>query len=547
MLNVDNIDFLSVAVAVAGTVLLGAIVYLSNQNSATNKRFLLFALVTAVWGSINYLSYNFQYSDTVTLWMLRFVLFTAVWQAYFLYKLLEIYPRDIEPIVAIKPGLKKWLIGLPIAISLFTFSPFVFPSLDPGSVTTVPKAIEAPGIAIFGLFNVIIIICGLRKLFLTLRNETGNQKNSIKLFLTGILIAFSLIVTFNFIFPVAFGNRDFIPLGALFILPLIIFPAYAALKHEAFHAKAIFTGIFIFFIIIVLVVDVIFSNRPPEFILALNTVKFLTILALSLLLIKGVINEIKQREEIQLLAKKLEKANTRLKKLDRLKSEFVSIASHQLRSPLTAIKGYASLILEGSFGQVNDSVKEAVQKMFDSSSLMAVSVQDFLDVSRIEQGRMKYNFEKFDLEKLLTTVVEELTPVAKEKDLLLTLKITSEHNFEVSADLGKIKQVLYNLIDNSIKYTPEGSVNVLMHHIDGKIRIEIHDTGVGIAPETLPKLFDKFVRSRNAHHVNVSGTGLGLFVVKQMVEAHKGRVWATSPGAGEGSTFHIDLPQTTVN
>ena len=110
--------------------------------------------------------------------------------------------------------------------------------------------------------------------------------------------------------------------------------------------------------------------------------------------------------------------------------------------------------------------------------------------------------------------------------------------------MGKIKQVLYNLIDNSIKYTPDGSVNVLMHHVNGKIRIEIHDTGVGISKETLPKLFEKFVRSRNAHHVNVSGSGLGLFVVKEMVEAHKGRVWATSDGEGKGSVFHVEFSAT---
>ena len=352
---------------------------------------------------------------------------------------------------------------------------------------------------------------------------------------------FLLIVLFDFLLPSFYSNTFFIPYSAFFVFPFILFTAYSMLRHKLFNAKAIFAGIFILLLSLTTIIETALLEEIDLSNIIIAFTKLFFILVIGVLLVRSIINEVKQREHIEHLATQLEKANERLKELDRLKSEFVSIASHQLRSPLTAIKGYASLILEGSFGAVNDAVKEAVQKIFDSSSLMAVSVQDFLDVSRIEQGRMKYNFEDFDLEKLLTTVVEELTTVAMQKGLALTLKITNEGNFRVHADLGKIKQVLYNLIDNSIKYTPDGSVNVLMHHEDGKIRIEIHDTGVGIAPETLPKLFDKFVRSRNAHHVNVSGTGLGLFVVKQMVEAHHGKVWATSEGEGKGSTFHVEL------
>jgi signal transduction histidine kinase len=202
------------------------------------------------------------------------------------------------------------------------------------------------------------------------------------------------------------------------------------------------------------------------------------------------------------------------------------------------------MILEGSFGEVSEKAKEPLSRIYESSKLMAVSIEDFLNVSRIEQGRMKYDMTDFDLKDLAKTVFEELKSTAEAKKLAFTFTDDNSAPYIVHADIGKIKQVISNLADNSIKYTPEGSVEISVSHTsEKKIRVAIKDSGVGISEETKSKLFDKFVRARNAHEVNVTGTGLGLYVAKQMIEAHNGKIWVESPGEGRGSTFFIELSQ----
>ena len=264
-------------------------------------------------------------------------------------------------------------------------------------------------------------------------------------------------------------------------------------------------------------------------------------LAFGILLIQGVFRETKLREELEREQKALEKANQKLKEIDREKTEFVSIASHQLRSPLTAIKGYASMLLEGSYGPVLGEMKQVVERIFNSSELMAASVQDFLDVSRIEQGRMKYEMKEMERGKVGRTAVEELQSVAHKKGVVLTYKSHGEP-FTVSGDLGKLKQVFSNLVDNSLKYTPKGSINVDVSHGANIIRMVIKDTGCGMSKETMGKIFDKFVRADNANKVNVMGTGLGLYIAREIVKSHHGKIWAESEGENKGSTFIVELP-----
>jgi signal transduction histidine kinase len=259
-------------------------------------------------------------------------------------------------------------------------------------------------------------------------------------------------------------------------------------------------------------------------------------------LIRSVRSEVKHRQQIEKLAQNLEKANDRLKELDKQKTEFVSLASHQLRAPLTALKGYASLLLEGSFGALTPDVASAVAKMGESSRNMAYTVEDFLNVSRIELGIMKYSKEPFDFCSMVTDITKDLGIVASAKNLKVALTCPTEKAI-VNGDANKIKQVLSNLIDNAIKYTPQGDVRVKLEITQNHTaRFSVTDTGVGIPSESIGKLFDKFVRGKNAQSANTQGTGLGLYVAKQFVEAHDGKIWAESEGEGKGSTFYVELP-----
>ena len=256
---------------------------------------------------------------------------------------------------------------------------------------------------------------------------------------------------------------------------------------------------------------------------------------------KQVEKEVAMRERIENQEKELEKANTRLTELDKLKSEFVSLATHQIRGPLTAIKGYASMLMQGDLGAIPENVKGTIGTIFESSNALTVIVQDFLDVSRIEQGKMKYDISVFDLSKLTYDVAEELRPNIERKGLHLKLEI--EPNIIVEADIGKIRQVFENLIDNAVKYTHQGFIYFTVKRAEnGVASISIKDTGVGIKPETLPKLFQKFSRAEDASKANILGTGLGLYVAKQLLTAQHGTIRAESEGEGKGSTFVVELP-----
>lgn len=284
------------------------------------------------------------------------------------------------------------------------------------------------------------------------------------------------------------------------------------------------------------------AQSTPTMIVSGVTLLLVTIF--GFMLIRSVKREVKQREEIERLATDLKKANDRLKVLDKMKSEFVSIASHQLRSPITTIRGYVSMLLEGSYGKFPEKAQNVLQNINEASKYMAMSIEDYLNVSRIEAGNMKYEYSDFNLKEEAERVTNELKPIAAKKNLALTFSAQCSGSGLVHADIGKTRQVIMNLIDNAIKYTEKGGISVLAHDDvkKGKMWISIEDTGIGMDEQTLGEVFEKFIRAKNANEINVTGTGLGLYVAKKMITEMNGRVWAESEGHGKGSIFHIELP-----
>ncbi|MSR71649.1 MAG: HAMP domain-containing histidine kinase, partial [Candidatus Taylorbacteria bacterium] len=242
-------------------------------------------------------------------------------------------------------------------------------------------------------------------------------------------------------------------------------------------------------------------------------------------------------------ASDLQKTNTRLEELNIQKTEFVSFATHQLRSPLTAMKGYASLILEGDMGAVTPETKQAVERIFDSSKTLTNVVDNYLNISRIELGTMKYFISTLDMKKLVEELIGEIKPNITTAGLEINFTADAKETYMIEADADKFKQVIANLIDNSIKYTPKGKIDVtidknLKTH---KILFSLKDTGIGMSDKTLPKLFKKFSRSDKASETNIRGTGLGLYLAKEIVAAHKGKIWATSDGENKGSHFFVEM------
>ena len=259
-------------------------------------------------------------------------------------------------------------------------------------------------------------------------------------------------------------------------------------------------------------------------------------------IIGSIVNVVSLAFDKSLTYEALQEANEKLKSLDKLKTEFLSLASHQLRSPLTAIKGYTSMLLEGSFGEVGEKQKEAIDRVFQSSNHLTKVVEDLLNVSKIEAGGMKYEMAPFDIEKAAKDLSTDLSITAQKKGLSLNFVTDNKAPYMVNGDMEKIRQVILNVIDNAIKYTQKGgiTVNLTKDIAGGFVTVAITDTGMGISAEEKEKLFQKFSRGEGGK-TNTGGSGLGLYLAKQIAEAHGGHISIDSPGVGLGSTFSINF------
>jgi signal transduction histidine kinase len=235
-------------------------------------------------------------------------------------------------------------------------------------------------------------------------------------------------------------------------------------------------------------------------------------------------------------------ANERLKELDRMKSDFVSHVSHELRTPLTAIKGAADVVLRELAGPLTEKQIHYLTRVRSNTQHLTGLINDLLDLSKIESGKIELNASRISLGGLLHEVVETLRPVAAEKPIALDVT-TPEPSILVWADRDKITQVLTNLIGNAIKFTPpQGRVTVSTRASDTEfVRVAVSDTGPGIAPVEREKIFDKFYQVGANGGPKPKGTGLGLSIAKTLVELHGGKIWVESERS-RGSTFYFTMP-----
>jgi signal transduction histidine kinase len=235
-------------------------------------------------------------------------------------------------------------------------------------------------------------------------------------------------------------------------------------------------------------------------------------------------------------------ANEKLKELDYLKSDFVSNVSHELRTPLTAIKGAVDLMLREIAGPLTEKQTHYLTRVRSNTQHLAALINDLLDLSKIESGRIEVKSSRVSLGGLVHEVVEGLRPVAAEKVIALEATIR-EPSILVWADRHKINQVLMNLIGNAIKFTPvQGRVTVsASKNGEESVQVSVSDTGPGVPPDEKEKVFAKFYQIAEVNGENPNGTGLGLAISKALVELHGGKIWVESE-PGRGSTFSFTLP-----
>ena len=509
--------YYSHAVPAGVALLVGLFVYLHNRKLLLGKILIFFSIIFSVWIYLNlsiWVNYDkggvvmYAWAPIEILSVLLFIL-----AFYFVYVFIE--GKDVS---------LKWkflsfalvapiIIAVPTAFNLTGYDIQECIALENGLYLYYVNALKI-------LFAATTLIFALYKFFI-------NKKSRAQIMLLtlgiGIFLYSRLIsgyiseqtLDFRYEFYGMFGMIAFI--GIL---------AYLIVKYRVFNIKLAAAQALVMVLIILVGAQFFFVRNTISIIL--TGVTLLSVLIFGYLLIRSVKREVKLRED-------LEVANEG-------QANLIHIMNHQIKGYLSKSRNiFSELLAEPSYNACTEEARPMLQEGFKSLTEGVNFITDFLNASNIEKGSYQYKMEPVDFKLLVVEVTEKQKEVAKEKGLTLDLQV-SEGNYSIIGDVMQLGQTVRNLIDNSIRYTPSGSINAKLSTNNSKILFTIQDTGVGISDELKPKLFTKGGRDRDSLKININSTGFGLAFVKGVAEAHKGRVWAESPGVGKGSTFYLELP-----
>jgi len=506
-------------------IIFGLFVYFKNRKNLTNILFFLMNLGITIW-SLSYCQWLLMETEASALFWSKMLNFGAtlipILYLHWVFCLLNLVKKKKEIIIT------GYLITF--VFLLFSFTPYYIKSVEP--VFSFNYWPQAGLLYIFFLFLGYLGLIGyaLYQLFKTRKITFGEKKTQIDYIILASIIGFGGGAT-NF--PLMFGIALFPPFGQPLIAVYVVILTLAILKYHLFNIRVILTELLVGMMgVILLVLPFLMETFQLKL---LTSAIFFFFCLFGYYLIKVTHREIKRRAEIEKLYKEL-------KVLDKTKSEFISMASHQLRTPLSAIKGYVAMLIEGSYGKVSETAKEKLKSVSYSNERLIKIVNELLNASKIELGKMEFKKEKIQIEDLIQSCYEELKNGVEKKGLKFYFKKPKTALPKISVDSLKIRQVVLNLLDNALKYTQKGKIEIEVKKNDSKIQILIRDTGDGFTEEEKKSIFESFVRGRAGINHWIEGAGLGLYIAKKYIGLHQGKIWAESQGKGNGSTFYVELP-----
>lgn len=510
----------------------GIFVFYSNKNHRAAKLLLAIAILFSIWSFFDLILWaNIDSRRIMLVWSLINLaeMLVSVFTLYFAYVFLE--GKDVSFRLKLFFGslLLIYLVFIPTKLNISGFN-LVNCEAQQGVMRSYFYFLEA-------LFSVWLFVYLFRKI----KNANkGRERKRIAYFSAGIVFFLLSFSGANIISSITM-HWEILHYGLFGMVVFMIFLGLLIVRFKAFNIKIL--GVQALIACLVFLIGSLLFYVQSSGGRVLICINLLLVLFFGWQLIRSVKREVEGKKELEILASKLKRANSRLKKLDQAKTEFLSIASHQLRTPLTAIKGYLSLVDEGLYGEVSREVKEVLGKIHISNERLINLVEDLLNISRIETGRMQYNFGQYQVcEDIVGELKDSFDLRAKEKGLTLTFNRPKVPVSKTKMDRNKIREVLSNIIDNAIKYTDNGGVEMKVRESRGKIRISVTDTGIGIPKTEMPYLFKKFSRGKDTKRLNADGTGLGIYLAKKIIKDHDGKIYIRSEGKGKGSTFVIELP-----
>lgn len=520
-----TLSTLFLVLSTVANVAIGIVVFRQNPRRKINATYAALAAVMSVWLVVNYLSYLPAYLG-LSLYLIRWSVFWATpMNALLLSLVLQLPPkmgRERSWVWWVYGGAMLLIMGL-------TLSPYAFASV--AIVNGMPQPQPGLGILPFGIFsvgtNALTVAYLVRKLY----RAEGSVHMQVRIVLWGVIVMLGFIVATIFLPVVLWGVNQFVPLLPLYSLFFLGMTAYATVYYGLFDVRVMATKAFTIVLWIILGSKLFVSPSATAFVI--DVLIFLSAVAFGMLLMRSVEREIRQRQELLRL-------NAQLQEMSDMKSNFISIASHQLRAPIGGIRGYLSMLRDGDFGKLGRKVDDIIDLNLDTLNHTLHVIETFLNVTRIEAGKMDLNKEPVDLCPMTRDIYKELALTASRKKIRLVLSCPQKIAM-VRADKEKIRNAVFNLIENALKYTERGTIKTTIISDSKHVVMRVADTGIGIAPEEVPQLFAKFVRAGGGLKIS-HGSGLGLYIVKTLIEAHGGTAFVESQGTGKGSTFGFRMP-----
>ena len=438
---------------------------------------------------------------------------------------------------------KYWIHGI---IYLIGAGVAVFSMIDQfvvGEVRSVTRsgidADEGRFFLIFSTYLFLMIIWSIINVFLSYRQCTGVKKHQARLVLIGISSFMLVTLLVSGILP-TLGILGFTNLDSPSSLIFVLFTMVAVVRHKLLGTKVIWAQILVGILVTTSLIQLFGSQGPSEY--ATNAISLMVVLIVGIFLVRSVMTEAQHHDELEATTEQLSTANGELRRLNVVKSEFVSIASHQLRTPLGSMRWSMELLLNGDLGKLPKDAKEAVQQLYDNSQRLVTLVNDLLSIARIEQNLGSEEKEFVNIAEIMKAVQSQLQAEADKRNIKILMGVPEQPLLKILVSPKHIHQALENLLSNAIKYNRDnGTITIKIAEKEKYLELMIKDTGIGIPKEDQLKIFFKFFRASNAVLKETEGSGLGLSVVKSYLEESQARISFESE-ENVGTTFIVEFP-----
>lgn len=527
-----SLGLIAMIIAVALNSFLTIVVLFSDSKRNTNRLFACLATATTFWLAANVLSVQPQLIG-MSLWLVRLSLCLAVPVNVLFFQLAFSLPRGEERLPR-KVVVATWVVST--VVMLLTLLPITVLSVSVGSGRPTPEM--GPGILFFGLHAIFLNIVAVIFLVHKLLSSRGPERRQLAIVGGGVVAMFSCIIVTIFIPLALFRSNALVGLFPFYALLFLAPTAYAIIEYRLFNVKVIAATAAAIILVIVLAAKLFVATSFSERVV--DVLVLAIVAAFCAVLVRSVRREVAQRIELQKLTKNLQAANVKLEELSEMKSNFISIASHQLRAPIGGVRSYLSMFRDGDFGKFKKKVNDVLDLNLETLGHLLQVIETFLNVTRFESGKISITEEQVDLCEIAQGVYKELQMVADRKKITFTLACAKQ-SFMITGDREKLRNVLFNYVENALKYTESGSITTTVVQKGSDLEVRVTDTGIGIDPAEIPNLFAKFVRAGGGFKI-AHGSGLGLYVAKMLTEAHGGSIFVESPGVGKGSTFGFRIP-----